>query len=78
MFRDLANSVSGDPDPETAHRLSELYTGLFASDFLYEDWAIPIRDTLHARYVEVVERAVRSDMQACHYDRALTARATDA
>ena len=36
-----------------------LYEGRFAPEFEYEDWAISTRDSLHAAYLELVERTLR-------------------
>jgi two-component SAPR family response regulator len=49
-----------------------LYRGRFALDFEYEEWAAAYRDTLHASYLEIVERAVLDDFTSGHYDRAIT------
>jgi DNA-binding SARP family transcriptional activator len=70
-FRDLAATVVGDPDPDIAERIAVVYTGVYATDFPYDDWALTIRNALHTRYVEIVERAVRRDMNASHHERAL-------
>ena len=45
--------------------------GRFALDFEYEEWAAPYRDWLHASYLEVVERAVASDLETGHFDRGI-------
>ena len=50
-----------DSRPETQRSIEELldeYRGRFSSDFAYEDWASPYRDTLHAAYLSIAERAV--------------------
>ncbi len=47
--------------PETERLVEALvanYRGRFAADFAYEDWASAYRDSLHAGYLAVVERAV--------------------
>ncbi len=49
----------------------DLYQGRFALDFMYEDWAAPVRETLHARYRAIVERAVVEDGDCGQADRAL-------
>ena len=51
--------------PETQVTVENLlndYRGKFASDFSYEDWASPYRDTLHAAFLGVMERAVSGDI----------------
>jgi DNA-binding SARP family transcriptional activator len=48
--------------PETKQLVESLiaiYQGQFAADFPYEDWAAGYRDRLHARYLSVVERAIK-------------------
>jgi DNA-binding SARP family transcriptional activator len=52
--------------------LAESYTGRFAIDFMYDDWAAPFRDTLHASYLDRIERAVLSDTKSGVFDRALS------
>jgi two-component SAPR family response regulator len=37
----------------------------------YEEWAVPYRDSLHAAYLEVVEKAVIADTHAGAFDRAI-------
>jgi two-component SAPR family response regulator len=51
--------------------LVEEYRGQFALDFEYEEWAAPYRDWLHASYLEIVERAVVSDLESGHFDRGI-------
>ena len=55
-------------DPE---RVSDLYLGKFALDFAYEEWAVPAREYLHARYLDIIERAIRSDSDSGGVDRAI-------
>jgi DNA-binding SARP family transcriptional activator len=71
-FRKLTSPVVADPDVDTGEQLVHLYVAPFATDFMYDDWALRIRDGFHARYVDLVERAVRRDMDSGHYDRALS------
>ena len=71
QFQELVRLTTGDPEIEKAEQIAGLYSGPFATDFMYEDWAASIRDAFHARYVEVMERAVRRDMEAGQYSRAL-------
>src|SRR5262249_24120810 len=42
--------------------LVDLYHGKFATDFAYEDWASAYRDSLHAAFLAIVERAVGGDV----------------
>ena len=46
----------------TVERFKDDYRGKFASDFSYEDWASPYRETLHASFLGVMERAVSGDI----------------
>ncbi len=46
-----------DPSPENVERLSAAYGGRFALDFAYEEWAVAYRDSMHAAYLEIIERA---------------------
>jgi DNA-binding SARP family transcriptional activator len=63
--------LSSPPEPSEVDALVELYRGRFALDFEYEEWAGGYRDTMHAAYLEVVERAVADDLTVGHYDRAI-------
>jgi DNA-binding SARP family transcriptional activator len=59
------------PSPDDVERLTLLYRGRFALDFEYEEWSGAYRDSLHAAYLEVVERSVLDDFTTGHYDRAI-------
>jgi DNA-binding SARP family transcriptional activator len=67
----LIRSIDSPANPDQVDRLAELYSGRFALDFEYEDWSIAFRDTLHASYLEVIERAVMDDFAVGHYSRAI-------
>ncbi|HEX9044215.1 MAG TPA: BTAD domain-containing putative transcriptional regulator [Candidatus Limnocylindrales bacterium] len=56
---------------EDVDALSEAYTGRFALDFFYESWAEPYRESLHAAYLEVIERAVEAAAASGQVDRAI-------
>ena len=58
-----------DHSPSDIELLSRTYTGRFALDFAYEDWAVPYREHLHASYLQIVESAVTSDLESGHYER---------
>lgn len=47
-----------DPPLDAVLALAREYRGRFALDFAYEDWAAVHRDSLHAQYLEVMERAI--------------------
>jgi len=64
-------SLSQPPTPDEVDQLVDMYRGRFALDFEYEEWADSFRDSLHASYLEVVERSVRSDLASGHYDRGI-------
>jgi DNA-binding SARP family transcriptional activator len=70
-FRDLAASIGSLATPTQADRVSEVYGGRFALDFAYEEWATPLRESMHAKYLEIVERAVSHDADAGQIDRAI-------
>ncbi len=69
--RRLVHHFPPHPSPDDVERLTLLYQGRFALDFEYEAWADAYRDTLHATYLEVVERAVLDDFSSGHYDRGI-------
>jgi LuxR family maltose regulon positive regulatory protein len=51
-------SMGVDPPIDAVLALAREYRGRFALDFTYEDWAAVHRDSLHAQYLEVMERAI--------------------
>jgi DNA-binding SARP family transcriptional activator/tetratricopeptide (TPR) repeat protein len=61
-----------DPSPELVTKLAETYRGRFAMDFIYDDWASAFRDSLHASYLDRVERAIVADTNAGAFERALS------
>jgi DNA-binding SARP family transcriptional activator len=69
--RRLLDSGASTPDPGMVNALSMEYRGPFALDFAYEEWASPHRESLHARYLLVMERAIQADIGAGHLDRAM-------
>jgi DNA-binding SARP family transcriptional activator len=68
----LIASIRRDPSPELISRLAESYTGRFGVDFIYDDWASSFRDSLHASFLDRIERAVTRDTRAGAFDRALS------
>jgi DNA-binding SARP family transcriptional activator len=70
--RRLIKSLPPTPSPDQVLDLAMRYAGRFALDFEYEDWAAPYRDWLHASFLEVVERAVTTDMGSGHFERGIT------
>ena len=71
LCRRLLDTARGAPEPALADALSREYISPFALDFAYEEWASPFRENLHARYLEVLERAIQADVGAGHVDRAI-------
>jgi DNA-binding SARP family transcriptional activator/tetratricopeptide (TPR) repeat protein len=69
--RALLRTFSKEPTPDDVEALVELYAGRFALDFEYEEWAGAYRDSLHAAYLEVVERSVLDDFGTGHHDRGI-------
>jgi DNA-binding SARP family transcriptional activator len=65
----IIRSMPGEPTSDGAVALASEYTGRFALDFAYEEWAAPFREALHASYLRVVERAVRLDLDSGHFER---------
>ena len=50
--RRRARSVARQRRAISAH----VYRGRFALDFAYEEWAVAYRDSMHAAYLEIIER----------------------
>ena len=69
--RRLIQGLPVRPSPDDVEQLTGLYQGRFALDFEYEEWAGPYRESLHAAYLEIVERAVLDDFAMGHYDRGI-------
>jgi DNA-binding SARP family transcriptional activator len=69
---DLLSRIRRGPSPELIVELANSYTGRFAVDFLYDDWASSYRDTLHAGFLDRIERAIITDTNIGAFDRALT------
>ncbi len=69
--RALLRAFSKEPTPDEVEALVRTYTGRFALDFEYEEWASAYRDSLHAAYLEVVERSVLDDFGSGHHDRGI-------
>jgi len=67
----LIAAIRRDNSPELISRLAESYTGRFAVDFIYDDWASAYRDALHASFLDRIERALTADTRAGAFDRAL-------
>jgi DNA-binding SARP family transcriptional activator len=69
--RQLIKSLPIVPSPDQVQALVDIYGGRFALDFEYEEWAAPYRDWLHASYLEIVERALTSDLETGHFARGI-------
>lgn len=69
--REFLRTLGSNPAPDEVDRLLVHYRGRFALDFEYEEWAADHRDGLHAAFLEVAERSVRSDLASGHYDRGI-------
>jgi len=67
----MIRQMAPDPTPEHVETLSTAYSGRFALDFEYEDWAGSFRDWLHASYLQIVEHALAADLGGGHFDRGI-------
>jgi DNA-binding SARP family transcriptional activator len=56
--REQMRHLGQEPAVPAVLELAGEYRGKFALDFSYDDWASMHRDTLHAQYLEVMERAI--------------------
>jgi DNA-binding SARP family transcriptional activator len=72
QVRALIRGFGTPPSPDEVQALVEIYQGRFALDFEYEEWAAAYRDSLHAAFLEIVERSVLDDFRGGHYDRGIT------
>jgi DNA-binding SARP family transcriptional activator len=71
VCRTLIRTMHPMPTPDDVLDLARQYSGRFALDFMYEDWASAYRDSLHAAYLRVVEAAIRMDTDSGHYSRGI-------
>ena len=69
--RRMIRAMPPSPSPDDVEALTLMYRGRFALDFEYEEWAGAHRDSLHAAYLEIVERSVLDDLNAGHHDRGI-------
>jgi ATP/maltotriose-dependent transcriptional regulator MalT/DNA-binding SARP family transcriptional activator len=69
--RGALRAARDSQDADVIEAATAEYTGRFALDFAYEDWASAYRDSLHAAYLEVIERSVMEDTRGAHFDRAI-------
>jgi ATP/maltotriose-dependent transcriptional regulator MalT/DNA-binding SARP family transcriptional activator len=60
-----------EPTPERVTQLAATYTARFGADFLYDDWAGPFRETLHASFLDRIERSIVEDMRIGMFERAI-------
>jgi DNA-binding SARP family transcriptional activator len=68
----LLAEIRRDPSPSLVLNLAEAYRGRFGVDFIYDDWASSFRETLHASFLDRIERAVIADTKAGFFERALS------
>jgi len=67
----LIRNMASDPTPDQVESLSAAYVARFALDFEYEDWAATFRDSLHASYLQIIERALGADLSSGHFERGI-------
>jgi DNA-binding SARP family transcriptional activator len=56
QLRELVRQSVGRED-EMVEKVLSIYTGRFALDFAYEEWATTYRDSLHSAFLSVIESA---------------------
>jgi DNA-binding SARP family transcriptional activator len=69
--KELIKSMGTDPPFELVRTLARDYRGRFALDFSYEDWAAAYRESLHAQYLNLMERAIASGTNAGRFAEAI-------
>jgi DNA-binding SARP family transcriptional activator len=65
----LIHRLLVERDPDEIAALSESYTGPFALEFSYEDWAVSYREDLHAAYLHEIESDVSRSIEYGEVDR---------
>ncbi len=69
--REQLRALGADPPFPAVMALAAEYRGRFALDFSYDDWASTHRESLHAQYLEVMERAIASSTAAGRFGDAM-------
>jgi DNA-binding SARP family transcriptional activator len=69
---ELVSEFDRTGNAAAAVALSEQYTGKFALDFAYEDWAADFREWLHVSYLRVVETQMRADADSGTFARGIS------
>ncbi len=69
--RQQLRALGADPPFPAVMELAAEYRGRFALDFSYDDWASTHRESLHAQYLEVMERAIASSTAAGRFGDAM-------
>jgi DNA-binding SARP family transcriptional activator len=69
--REQLRALGADPSFPAVMALAAEYRGRFALDFSYDDWASTHRESLHAQYLEVMERAIASSTAAGRFGDAM-------
>ena len=64
-------AMPSTPTPRDVADLSREYSAPFALDFAYEEWASDYRSSLHASYLQVIEKAVSADTSSGHFERGI-------
>jgi DNA-binding SARP family transcriptional activator/tetratricopeptide (TPR) repeat protein len=64
----LLQDATRSREASVVDELVETYRGRFALDFAYEDWAAAYRDTMHASYLQVMEREISDDIESGDYE----------
>ncbi len=62
--KELMKALGSNPSLPAISALAEEYRGRFALDFSYEDWAAMHRESLHAQFLQVMERAIAASTSA--------------
>ncbi|MBA2719628.1 MAG: hypothetical protein H0U52_10360 [Chloroflexi bacterium] len=71
MCARLVARFERDPGPTIARQLSGNYAAKFALDFSYEEWSSDYREWLHVSYLRVIDRQVRSHVDARRLEEAI-------
>ena len=67
----LLGTLRRESSRELVIRLSQLYTGRFGVDFLYDDWSSAYRENLHAAYLDKMEKAIAQEVASASFDGAI-------
>ncbi len=69
--KEAIDNLGPEPSVESVLSIAREYRGRFALDFSYEDWALAHRESLHAQYLDVMERTIAAATASARFPEAI-------